>query len=90
MSWSGYRKGKTNEGCFLRNRCCDYYALVQNGEGLMQDLVSKGETYFNLFLPFSVQVKDDKIRTLEDQLQGHYSKASDAKEELQVLHFTKL
>uniref|UniRef100_A0A8C6VKG5 Kinectin 1 n=1 Tax=Naja naja TaxID=35670 RepID=A0A8C6VKG5_NAJNA len=31
----------------------------------------------------SVQVKDDKIRTLEDQLQGHYSKASDAKEELQ-------
>lgn len=56
----------------------------------MQGLVSKGETYFNLFLPFSVQVKDDKIRTLEDQLQGHYSKASDAKEELQVLHFTKL
>ncbi|XP_058018964.1 kinectin isoform X2 [Ahaetulla prasina] len=33
----------------------------------------------------SVQVKDDKIRTLEDQLQGHYSKASDAKEELQDL-----
>ncbi|XP_058018968.1 kinectin isoform X4 [Ahaetulla prasina] len=32
----------------------------------------------------SVQVKDDKIRTLEDQLQGHYSKASDAKEELQA------
>lgn len=38
----------------------------------------------------SVQVKDDKIRTLEEQLQGHYSKASDAKEELQVLHFTEL
>ncbi|XP_070606150.1 kinectin isoform X10 [Erythrolamprus reginae] len=33
----------------------------------------------------SVQAKDDKIRTLEDQLQGHYSKASDAKEELQEL-----
>ncbi|XP_026525989.1 kinectin isoform X6 [Notechis scutatus] len=33
----------------------------------------------------SVQVKDDKIRTLEDQLQGHYSKASDVKEELQDL-----
>ncbi|XP_013912176.1 PREDICTED: coiled-coil domain-containing protein 175 [Thamnophis sirtalis] len=33
----------------------------------------------------SVHVKDDKIRTLEDQLQGHYSKASDAKEELQDL-----
>ncbi|XP_063146553.1 kinectin isoform X2 [Candoia aspera] len=33
----------------------------------------------------SVQVKDDKIRTLEEQLQGHYSKASDAKEELQDL-----
>ncbi|XP_026525988.1 kinectin isoform X5 [Notechis scutatus] len=32
----------------------------------------------------SVQVKDDKIRTLEDQLQGHYSKASDVKEELQA------
>uniref|UniRef100_A0A098LZ67 Kinectin 1 n=1 Tax=Hypsiglena sp. JMG-2014 TaxID=1550645 RepID=A0A098LZ67_9SAUR len=32
----------------------------------------------------SVQAKDDKIRTLEDQLQGHYSKASDAKEELQA------
>ncbi|XP_015676740.1 kinectin [Protobothrops mucrosquamatus] len=31
----------------------------------------------------SVQIKDDKIRTLEEQLQGHYSKASDAKEELQ-------
>lgn len=56
----------------------------------MQGLMSKEETYFNLFLPSSVHVKDDKIRTLEDQLQGHYSKASDAKEELQVLHFTKL
>ncbi|KAM6462564.1 kinectin isoform 14-T15 [Liasis olivaceus] len=33
----------------------------------------------------SVQVKDDKIKTLEEQLQGHYSKASDAKEELQDL-----
>ncbi|KAM3853756.1 kinectin isoform 2-T2 [Vipera latastei] len=33
----------------------------------------------------SVQIKDDKIRTLEEQLQGHYSKASDAKEELQDL-----
>ncbi|KAM3853757.1 kinectin isoform 3-T3 [Vipera latastei] len=32
----------------------------------------------------SVQIKDDKIRTLEEQLQGHYSKASDAKEELQA------
>ncbi|KAM6462554.1 kinectin isoform 4-T5 [Liasis olivaceus] len=32
----------------------------------------------------SVQVKDDKIKTLEEQLQGHYSKASDAKEELQA------
>ncbi|KAL7992762.1 hypothetical protein Chor_017018 [Crotalus horridus] len=31
----------------------------------------------------SVQIKDDKIRALEEQLQGHYSKASDAKEELQ-------
>uniref|UniRef100_J3S8Z7 Kinectin-like n=1 Tax=Crotalus adamanteus TaxID=8729 RepID=J3S8Z7_CROAD len=32
----------------------------------------------------SVQIKDDKIRALEEQLQGHYSKASDAKEELQA------
>ncbi|XP_061468454.1 kinectin isoform X5 [Rhineura floridana] len=33
----------------------------------------------------STQAKDDKIRALEEQLQGHHAKASNAKEELQVL-----
>ncbi|XP_060127030.1 kinectin isoform X9 [Zootoca vivipara] len=33
----------------------------------------------------STQVRDEKIRALEEQLQGHHAKASSAKEELQVL-----
>ncbi|XP_053251453.1 kinectin isoform X8 [Podarcis raffonei] len=33
----------------------------------------------------STQARDEKIRALEEQLQGHHAKASSAKEELQVL-----
>lgn len=42
------------------------------------------EHLFTLLL--STQVKDEKIRVLEEQLQEHHAKASNAVEEVQVLY----